>query len=154
MTEDLKKRLNPGLLGITAYQAGTSVQEARRILGKRSWSKSGSFVKMASNENPLGISPRAARAVRAVLKQSSQYPEVGRYDLRQAVSKKLQVPPGCLGIGNGGDGILYSLAMTLLERGLIVRFGFAGALSTYVRITPGTRRQNLRLIKALKEAWK
>ena len=46
------------------------------------------------------------------------------------------------------------LSRTLLERGLIVRFGFDGVLSTYIRIPPGTRRQNLRLIRALQEVWK
>jgi heptosyltransferase-2 len=51
---ELDRRLNPALAGIKPYVPGLSIEEARRRLGRSS------FIKMASNENPLGIAPGAA----------------------------------------------------------------------------------------------
>ena len=105
---ELDRRLNPALAGIKPYVPGLSVEEARRRLGRKS------FVKMASNENPLGIAPGAVRAIRRAVRRSFQYPEVEGHDLRLALAARLGLPPECLILGNGADGVLYTLALTLL----------------------------------------
>jgi histidinol-phosphate aminotransferase len=105
---ELDRRLNPAVADIKPYVPGLSIEEARRLLGR------GAFIKMASNENPLGIAPRAARAIRRAVRRSSQYPEVEGRSLRLALAGRLGVRPECLILGNGADGILYTLALTLL----------------------------------------
>ena len=109
--DEILARVNPGLAGIRPYVPGLSVEEARRRLG------GGRFVKMASNENPLGICPGAARALRRAVRRSFQYPEVAGDELRQALAKRHGLAPEHLILGNGGDGILYTLALTLLAEG-------------------------------------
>jgi len=105
---ELDRRLNPALAGIKPYVPGLSIEEARRKLGRRS------FIKMASNENPLGIAPGAVRAIRRAVRRSFQYPEVEGHDLRLALAERLGVPAECLILGNGADSVLYTLALTLL----------------------------------------
>jgi histidinol-phosphate aminotransferase len=105
---ELDRRLNPAVAGIKPYVPGLSIEEARRLLGR------GSFIKMASNENPLGIAPAAAQAIRRAVRRSFQYPEVEGHALRLALAGRLGAPPECLILGNGADSILYTLALTLL----------------------------------------
>jgi histidinol-phosphate aminotransferase len=109
--EELDHRLNPAVAAIKQYVPGLSVEEARRQVGGRS------FIKMASNENPLGIAPGAVRAIRRAIRRSFQYPEVEGRELRLCLAERLGLPPEFLILGNGGDGILYTLALTLLAEG-------------------------------------
>lgn len=95
------------------YVPGTPVEEAARTLGLPPQS----FDKLASNENPLGMSPRAAEAVRTHLARAYQYPEVDCPGLRLAVGRSLGVDPACVVVGNGADGVLYAFFMTLVGEG-------------------------------------
>jgi histidinol-phosphate aminotransferase len=108
---ELDRRLNPAVAATKPYAPGLSIEEARRRIGRRS------FIKMASNENPLGIAPGAVRAIRRAIRRSFQYPEVEGRELRLRLAEKLGMRPACLILGNGGDGILYTLAMTTLAEG-------------------------------------
>ncbi|MCD6122790.1 MAG: histidinol-phosphate transaminase [Spirochaetales bacterium] len=108
MAFKLEDIANPGILPIQPYIPGKSIQEVIREKGVTD------VIKMASNENPLGISPLAYRAVKESLKNSFQYPEVSSMKLREALSGNLAVPPDYIMIGNGGDEIIYTLAMTFL----------------------------------------
>jgi len=104
----LLERANPGLRDISPYVPGQSIEEARRS-GKRR-----RFVKMASNENPLGTSPKAARALSRSRRRWHQYPESTGRALREALARHLELKPEQLVLGNGADGVLYTLAMTLI----------------------------------------
>ena len=110
----LERLANPGILGIHPYVPGKTIQEAAREAGGRAEED---FIKLASNENPLGISPRAAEAIRAAVAGSFRYPEKSCADLRAALAARLEVPADCLLVGNGGDGVLYTLAMALFGEG-------------------------------------
>ncbi len=114
MSGGLESRVNPGILGIHPYVPGKTIQEAARELGGREESE---FIKLASNENPLGISPRAAEAVRRAVEEAFRYPEKSCADLRQALARRLDLSPESLLIGNGADGVLYTLAMALIGEG-------------------------------------
>ncbi len=114
MSGPLEDRFNPGILGIHPYVPGKTIQEAAREAGGREESE---FIKLASNENPLGISPKAAEAIRRAIEGSFRYPEKSCADLRRALARRLDVPAGCLLIGNGADGVLYTLAMALIGEG-------------------------------------
>ena len=89
------------------------MEEAARRLGL----PPESFVKLASNENPLGMSPRAARAVAEQLARAFQYPEVDCPELRRAVASRAGVPPECVTVGNGADGVLYAFFMSFVGEG-------------------------------------
>ena len=73
-----------------------------------------SSAQLASNENPLGPSPRALRAVRSVLRQSHRYPEGGGHILRNAISRHVDLPPDQIILGNGSTELVEMLARTFV----------------------------------------
>jgi len=109
--KNLNRRLNPGILGIKPYEPGKTVSEAGRERGGVD------FIKLASNENPFGMSPRALAAVRDRAAEGFAYPEVSCTEARFALAKKLDIDPECLLFGNGGDGLIYACALTMLAEG-------------------------------------
>ena len=108
---DLQDLINPGLREIKPYVPGKSIEEARRDRGRRR------FVKMASNENPLGTSPKAARALARARRQCFHYPEPTGRVLREDLARRFELEREQLVLGNGADGVLYTLAMTLMAEG-------------------------------------
>ena len=82
---------------LDVYQPGKPIEELERELGI-----SGA-IKVASNENPLGPSPKALAAIPAALPQLHLYPDAGGFALRRALSAKLGVPLEQLTLGNGSD---------------------------------------------------
>ena len=111
MSSDKDKNVNPGILGIKPYIPGRSVEEVTREYGISS------PVKMASNENPLGISPKAREAIQNITERAYQYPEVLCYDLGVKLSEKFNVSPNNIILCNGGDSVIYNLAMCLINEG-------------------------------------
>src|SRR5690606_3183348 len=93
---------------LSAYPPGKPIEEVKRELGLDK------VVKLASNENPLGPSPKAMRALAAHLPQMNEYPEGGCHFLRQALSQRLDFQPDWFLFGNGSDEIILLLAMTFL----------------------------------------
>jgi len=93
---------------LTAYKAGKSVDQARRELGLES------FVKMASNENPLGPSPKAIDAMNSVMKNMHYYPEASGYHLRDALAKKYNVTIDNVILGAGSEGVMSTIMRTFL----------------------------------------
>jgi histidinol-phosphate aminotransferase len=71
-------------------------------------------LKMASNENPLGPSPRALESARAALEQSHRYPDGSGRRLRAALSRRFQLPPDQIVLGNGSTELVELLARTFL----------------------------------------
>lgn len=104
-----KIKPNKGVLSIKPYVPGRSIKEVVRELNIKD------PVKMASNENPLGISPKAERAIRDIVKQSFLYPEVSCYDLREVLCSHFSVEKDNLIICNGGDSVIYNIAMCLIN---------------------------------------
>jgi histidinol-phosphate aminotransferase len=93
------------------YQPGKPIEELERELGVSH------AVKLASNENPLGPSPRAVEAVRAAAGGVHRYPDGASFELRRALSKRLAVDPAALVFGCGADELLELLAKSLLGPG-------------------------------------
>ena len=75
------------------------------------------IIKLASNENPLGTSPKALAAMAASLKHAHQYPEVVNPVLHQALGQANGVAPECVITGNGADSILLYAALAFLRPG-------------------------------------
>src|SRR5579863_8645478 len=95
--------------GLEVYQPGKPIEELERELGITG------AIKVASNENPLGPSPRALAALPAALPQLHLYPDAGGFALRRALAAKLGVPIEQLALGNGSNDLLYQLVLATCE---------------------------------------
>lgn len=103
--------LHPHLLDLAPYPPGKPIEEAKRELGLKR------VIKLASNENPLGPSPRALAAMRRVAREMSLYPDGGGHALKEALARKLSVSPEEIVLGNGSDEITLFLALCYLGPG-------------------------------------
>ena len=88
------------VLNVKPYQPGKPIEEVKRDLGLKD------VIKMASNENPLGPSPKALEAIKKYLSNVNRYPEGGCFYLRQALAKKLKIKPEQFIFGNGSDELI------------------------------------------------
>ena len=95
------------------YRAGRGIEEVARDLGR----DPGEFVKLSSNENPLGPSPKAAEAVRHAASAVHRYPKAVHADLTAAVAERWGVADEQVWLANGGDGALDYLARATLDPG-------------------------------------
>lgn len=97
--------------GISPYVPGKPIEELERELGI-----TGS-VKLASNENPLGPSPKAVNAVKRAIEGLNRYPDGGGFRLVQALSKKLGVEPSEIILGNGSNELIEIAVRTFVQPG-------------------------------------
>lgn len=72
---------------------------------------------LASNENPLGPSPRAVEAILAMLSQLHRYPDLTGISLREHLAEFWQMPPDQILIGNGSGQLIAALARALIDPG-------------------------------------
>ncbi len=91
------------------YQPGKSIASVQRELGLKS------VVKLASNENPLGPSPRALAAYRKAERSNALYPEGSSPELRAALGRFHGVEPESVIVGNGSDEIIRLLCESFLD---------------------------------------
>ena len=98
----------PGVHALQPYQPGKPVAELERELGISN------AVKLASNENPYGPSPRALAAASAVLQELSRYPEGSGYLLAEQLASKHRVTRDCITLGNGSNDVLDMIARVFL----------------------------------------
>ena len=73
-------------------------------------------IKLASNENPLGPSPKAIEAVKNAVLDASKYPDQHQVPLRAALSKRFGLPSENFIVGNGSDEVMLMIALTFLEK--------------------------------------
>ncbi len=98
----------PYIKQLASYKAGKSIDQARRELGLST------FIKMASNENPLGPSPKALDAMRSVMDNMHYYPEASGFHLRNALAKKYNVKIDNVILGSGSEGVMSTIMRTFL----------------------------------------
>ncbi len=108
---DLTELCSRGVRGLKPYEPGKPIAELQRELGIRD------VIKLASNENPLGPSPKALAAIRNALAGLAAYPDGQAYELRQAIAEKHRIDPRCITLGDGSDQNLEFLARAFLEPG-------------------------------------
>ena len=96
---------------LIAYEPGKPIEEVEREYGIAD------SVKLASNENPLGPSPKALAALRAKLDQLHLYPDGDCFYLKKALAEKLGVSSDRLIFGNGSNEIIELAARTFLRPG-------------------------------------
>ncbi len=107
---------NPHLRDLAVYQPGKPIEETARELG----CDPAEIIKLASNENPLGPSPKAIAAMRAALAHAQLYPDGGAFYLRNAIAQKLNVGAENVIIGNGSNEIIELLAHSFLKPGDVI----------------------------------
>src|SRR5205814_10635676 len=75
------------------------------------------IISLASNENPLGPSPKAIAAMCEAIEDAHLYPDGGAFYLRNAIAKKLNITPDHIILGNGSNEIIELLAHAFVECG-------------------------------------
>lgn len=98
---------------IAPYQPGKPISELAREMGLREEN----IVKLASNENPRGASPKAKEAMRVAIGESGRYPDGNGFALKDALSKRLGLAPDRIILGNGSNDVLEMAARTFLTPG-------------------------------------
>jgi len=107
------KRIEPqrGVARLAPYAPGTPIEEVQRKYGL----KSEEIVKLASNENPLGASPKALAAMEQALPGVNLYPDSQSYHLRQAIGAHHGFDMEYVAVGNGADGLILQVCMAYLD---------------------------------------
>lgn len=98
---------------IAPYEPGKPIADLAREMGL----EADQIIKLASNENPLGISPKAEEAIQKALLDIARYPDGNSFVLRDAVCKKFKLQPNQLVFGNGSNDILELAARAFLAPG-------------------------------------
>jgi histidinol-phosphate aminotransferase len=103
---------NPQLRNLPVYEPGKPIEETARELG----ADAHEIIKLASNENPLGPSPKALAAMQAALECANLYPDGGGFYLREALSAKLGVGLDHIILGAGSNEIIEFFGHAFLDR--------------------------------------
>jgi len=109
----LPPRANPWLNDIVSYIPGKPIEDVARELGL----KPEQIIKLASNENPLGPSPKAVAAMQEALLNAHYYPDGGGYHLRTAIAQEFQLTLENVMLGNGSNEIIEFLGHAFLQPG-------------------------------------
>jgi len=96
---------------LVPYVPGKPIEELERELGIKD------SIKIASNENPLGPSPKALEAIRNCLDNLNRYPDGNATTFKDKLSEKLGVTPDMIIPGNGSNEVLELLAATFMKPG-------------------------------------
>ncbi|HET7150761.1 MAG TPA: histidinol-phosphate transaminase [Candidatus Acidoferrum sp.] len=112
MTKTIEELIPEYIRGLPVYVPGKPIEEVERELKIHA-------VKLASNENPLGPSPKGMEAARAVLNDSNRYPDGGTLRLREKIAAMHEVSPDEIFIGLGSSEIIDVAARVMLGPGKI-----------------------------------
>lgn len=102
-------RQQRGLNAIKTYVPGKPIDEARREHDLKD------VIKLASNENSLGPSPKALAAIKERLSDLNLYPDVKSHNLLKALAEHLGIRPEQLTVGNGADGLIMQTCLAYLD---------------------------------------
>ncbi|NVM20984.1 MAG: histidinol-phosphate transaminase [Desulfobacterales bacterium] len=106
----MKVKVPEYIAGLEPYVPGKPIEELEREYGI-----SGS-IKLASNENPIGPSPKAVEAIMGALKNLHRYPDGNSFRLVQGLAEKLKVSSNQIVLGNGSNEIIELLVRTFLQK--------------------------------------
>ena len=110
MAHTIEELIPEYIRGLPAYIPGRPIEEVEQELKIHA-------IKLASNENPLGASPKAVKAVKAALAEAHRYPDGGTHRLRQKLARRHGVTPEEIFIGLGSSEIIDIASRMLLSRG-------------------------------------
>jgi histidinol-phosphate aminotransferase len=104
---------NPQLRDLVAYEPGKPIEEVARERGL----KPEDIIKLASNENPLGPSPKALAAMQEEIKGVNIYPDGGGWKLRNAIAKKFGLEMNNIILGSGSNEVIEFIGHAFLKPG-------------------------------------
>ena len=110
-SNDLDPRAREALRGVQTYTPGKPIETVKRELGLTS------VIKLASNENALGPSPKAVAALKRACDQLHRYPDAAYTTLKAAISKHTGIEPSSIAVGNGSDELLVMALRAFVEPG-------------------------------------
>lgn len=126
---------------ISNYTPGKPIEEVKRELGIR-----GKIIKLASNENPLGPSPKAVEALKKSIKEIHLYPDDTAYYLKKRLSEKLSVPSGQILLGNGSVELINNALFCYSRKGdSLVRSEYAFIMSSISAMMNGLAVKNIKM---------
>jgi histidinol-phosphate aminotransferase len=108
---DVRRLVPEWIRGLTPYPPGLPIEELERELGIRD------SIKLASNENPLGPSPKALAALRDALPLLHRYPDGSAFYLKRRLAEHCGVHPDEVLVGNGSNEIIELVVRTFLRPG-------------------------------------
>ncbi len=114
MSCDFLALAQPGVQKLSPYVPGKPVDELARELNL----DPAGIVKLASNENPLGPSPKVLEAIRAELADLTRYPDGNGFELKRRLAERYDVQPDQVTLGNGSNDILELVGRAYLAPGL------------------------------------
>lgn len=104
-------KVSAEILNLIPYKAGKPISETQREFGLSE------VIKLASNENPIGPSPKAVAAAQKFLLHQHRYPDPAGFDLIQKISQVWNIPASQVAIGNGSNEIIDLLIRIFCEPG-------------------------------------
>lgn len=110
MQDFVKNKARKEIFDLKPYIPGKPIEEVKRELGIDN------IIKMASNENPLGPSPRALEAITKNLPQIHLYPDANCFELKKRLAEFYSIASDSVLIGNGSDELLKLLAEAFINR--------------------------------------
>lgn len=121
---DLWQTAHPWLRELVSYEPGKPIEDVARELGLRP----DEIIKLASNENPLGPSPKALIAMKEACERAHFYPDGGGYNLREAIAQKMGLERTNVILGCGSNEIIEFVGKAFLNPGddiVVARHAFA-----------------------------
>jgi histidinol-phosphate aminotransferase len=112
----------PAVGALSPYVPGKPIAELERELGIHD------IIKLASNENPYGPSPKVRAAIQRAIEDVWLYPDGSCYELKHSLAQHLKVDPACITVGNGSNDLLMLLAEAFLDastHAVHSQYGFA-----------------------------
>ena len=153
----LRDRVKPYVAELKPYEPGKPIETLERELGIRD------SIKLASNENPLGPSPKAIAAMQRALAGVHRYPDGASFRLRAKLAERFAVDPAQLVFGCGADELLELVAKAFMRPGDEVVFAWPsfamypivtqgmGATSVRVPLDPGLVHDLPAMLRAITE---
>ena len=122
MDLEIKNLINSSIKSLTPYEPGKPIEDIEREYGIKN------AVKLASNESPLGPSPKVLTALEEVISGIHRYPDGNGFRLKEALSSKHSVDMSVLTLGNGSNDIIEFVARCFLspkDNAIYSKYAFA-----------------------------
>jgi histidinol-phosphate aminotransferase len=136
-TSDVTGVCRPAVLKLVEYVAGKTVEEVQRELGLSD------IVKLSSNENPLGPSPRVLEAIAAALPKLATYPEKSFFDLKNTLAEANGVAAEQICVGHGTEALIQLIPQLYVSPGDEVVMADA----TFGRYEEASKLMDARLVR-------
>jgi histidinol-phosphate aminotransferase len=106
---NMEKLIRKDVLNITPYLPGKPIEETKRQLGLKE------VIKLASNENPIGSSSKALKAIRKNLSNINRYPDGSGFYLKRKLARYFKLEPANIVLGNGSDELIDIIIKTFVQ---------------------------------------